>query len=155
MAQPFDEKHLDLMGEPIALANNIQTSYEHAAVSASNSVFVYQTGNAQPLSLEWFDRQGAPPGATGDPANSFYEAEISPDGMRAAVNRGTALNEPIALWLIDFARGTSERFTLGSSSVGIPLGPRTAAASPSVRATTAIPGSISNPQAARRPRSFC
>ncbi len=121
MAQPFDEKHLDLMGEPIALANNIQTSYEHAAVSASNSVLVYQTGNAQPLSLEWFDRQGAPLGATGDPANSFYEAEISPDGMRAAVNRGTALNEPIALWLIDFARGTSERFTLGSSSAGHPV----------------------------------
>jgi eukaryotic-like serine/threonine-protein kinase len=122
LAQAFDERRLALAGEPIAVADNLGVGFEHASFSAtSGGVLVYQARSASGSQLEWLDRQGKLLGSIGDPANSFYQLEISPDGKRAVINRGFALNQPVALWVLDFARGTTERFTLGSSSAGYPV----------------------------------
>ena len=121
-AQAFDEHRLQLAGEPIPIADNIGVSFQQASFSASaDGVLVYQVRSGEARQLEWLDRQGKPLGVVGEPANAFYQAELSPGGTRGAVICGFALNQPIALWLLDFARGTSQRFTLGSSSAASPV----------------------------------
>jgi eukaryotic-like serine/threonine-protein kinase len=113
MAQPFDAQRLELSGEPATVASHIDTFRNHGFFSAStNGVLVYSTGSvARTFQPTWFDRQGKVLGTVGEPGD-FASLSISPDGKGAAVSR---IDSGIALWLLDFSRGTSERFTFGSA----------------------------------------
>jgi len=119
MAQPFDAQRLELSGEPITVASNVEKFRDYGYFSASNNdVLVFRSGGgAGPFQPTWFDRQGKILGTVGEPGD-FASLSVSPDGKRAAVSR---LESNLALWLLDFSRGTSERFTFGSAnaSVGI------------------------------------
>jgi len=121
MAQPFDAQRLELSGEPITVATHVATfrNYGYFAVS-NNDVLVFKSGGgAGPFQPTWFDRQGNILGTVGEPSD-FTSLDISPDGKQAAVSRLDS-NTALALWLLDFSRGTSERFTFGSAdaSAGI------------------------------------
>jgi eukaryotic-like serine/threonine-protein kinase len=117
MAQPFDARRLELLGEPVALAGSIETIFENPSFSASNNgVLAYRTGSDQSRQLKWLDREGNSLGFAGDPANAFISVELSPDGTRATVTRNEASLTPTTVWLLDFARSTSARFTLGSEA---------------------------------------
>ena len=118
MAQPFDPDKLTLSGEPVAIADGLD-SYaftNHGLFSVSDTgTLVYRTGSgagAQRV-LSWFDQQGNPAGTLGDPGE-YSNPAISPDGSRVAVAQGPIPTRD--LWILDVARGTSMRFTFDPAS---------------------------------------
>jgi eukaryotic-like serine/threonine-protein kinase len=117
MMQPFDTSRLELLGEPVTVAEQLGSYREYSFFSAStNGVLVYRTGNGGDSQLTRFDQQGKVLGTAGE--RGVYDAlALSPDGTRVAVERLDPQNGKQALWLVDLSRGTSTRFTFGSSSV--------------------------------------
>jgi Tol biopolymer transport system component len=60
--------------------------------------------------LTWFDRQGKVAGTAGEPG-IFRTLSLSRDGRQAAVERTDPQTDNRDIWLLDFARGSSVRFT--------------------------------------------
>jgi serine/threonine protein kinase len=121
MAQPFDVNALSLRGEAIPLAEGIPVG---GATGANGPFTVSQTGAlayrteasagqglAVSSKLIWFDRAGKQISEVGLKA-AYGDLELSPDGKRLAVS----IQEPGRptgrdIWLLDVARGVSERLT--------------------------------------------
>ncbi|HTR46273.1 MAG TPA: protein kinase, partial [Verrucomicrobiae bacterium] len=114
MAQPLDTQRLELLSEPVIVVGHVRMFRGHGFFSASSGgALVYSppdnlTGSYQPV---WYDRQGKTLGTAGE-AGDFSGLSLSPEGTRATISRVGAES---AIWLVDFARGTSERFTFGAS----------------------------------------
>ncbi|HEV8414713.1 MAG TPA: protein kinase [Bryobacteraceae bacterium] len=111
MAQPFDPSKLMLSGEPVAIADRVDSysARNYGVFSVSNTgALAYRTGSGPQTRLTWFDLQGNPAGTIGDPGD-YANPAISPDGSRVAVAMGAQPNRDI--WILDVARGTSTRFT--------------------------------------------
>ena len=116
LAQPFDTHHLELVGEPTTLAEGLGAFLDFAFFSVSTTgVLVYQAGGGASMQLAWYDQQGKALGTAGEASETFFSLHLSPDGTRAAVSRITAQERTPAVWLFDFSRGTSARFTFGSA----------------------------------------
>jgi eukaryotic-like serine/threonine-protein kinase len=116
MAQPFDNRRLELKGQAAIVAEQVGDSNDgtggYGAFSASsNNVLVFWRGAASERQLTWYDRQGKALGTAGEPSD-YQELALSPDGTRAALSKrsGPASN----IWLLDLSRNTSTRFTFGS-----------------------------------------
>jgi Tol biopolymer transport system component len=121
MMQSFDTSRLEFLGEPVTVAEQLG-SYRLAGFfsASSNGVLVYRTGSGGDSQLTRFDRQGKVLGTVGE--RGLYDTQaLSPDGTRVAVERRDPQNGKDALWLVDLSRGTSTRFTFGSSSVAQPI----------------------------------
>jgi len=123
MAQPFDTQRLELTGEAIPIAEKI--SNVEFSVSTGD-VLAYTRGSQGVTSggargivqgqLTWFDRQGKVLGAIGDPG-SYRTLTLSPDGKRVAFDRADAQNPNVRnIWLFEFARGVTTRFTFDSDT---------------------------------------
>lgn len=115
MAQPFDVNRLVLTGEPVPVADQVQTSATTppmAIFSASQTgVLAYQAGaGATGSQLTWFDRSGKTLGTLGDPAG-YGDVELSPDGKRVAVSILDRTQRTRDIWIVDVARGLRARFT--------------------------------------------
>jgi eukaryotic-like serine/threonine-protein kinase len=112
LAQPFDPDRLQLSGGPVEIADPVGTFLERGLFSVSaNGVLAYRTGGGDFSQLAWFDRQGKVQGTPTKLQGASIDMALSPDGGRIA------LVEPepnFALWLHDFSRGTTTRFTFGS-----------------------------------------
>lgn len=111
MTQPFDNRRLELAGEPapvaerVGMTNQVQGRF---GVSASG-LLAYRTGAAGGgNSFIWYDRQGKSLGAAAEPA-TYGSVALSPDGTRMAVSRNQGNNSDI--WLVESARAASTRFT--------------------------------------------
>ncbi len=116
MAQSFDARRLELVGDPIPMAEQLGSYRDFGFFSASaNGVLVYRTGGGGDSQLTWFDRAGKVLGTAGE-WGLYRTPALSPDGRRAVVSRQDSQNGQLVLWLVDFWRGTSTRFTFGSSS---------------------------------------
>jgi Tol biopolymer transport system component len=71
--------------------------------------------------LAWFGRDGKILGAFGD-TGSYRTLALSPDGMRVAFDRADTQNSGTRnIWLYDFARGVTTRFTFDSAWDAYPL----------------------------------
>jgi hypothetical protein len=117
MAQVFDSGSLELTGEPVAVAQQVGSSntYGHFAVSA-NGVLAYRNGgSASGTQLTWFDRQRKVLGVPSERAG-YNTVALSADGTRAAVSRSASVGLSYDLWLHEFPRGTSTRFTSDSAN---------------------------------------
>jgi serine/threonine protein kinase len=135
MAQPFDTRRLELTDRAVPIAE--QVSNVNFSTSATG-VLVYipggglgaaATGSIQGR-LAWFDREGKILGTFGDPG-SYRSLALSPDGKRVAFERGDPKNPGGAnIWLYEFARDVTTRFTFesdwDSSPVWSPDGSRIA-----------------------------
>jgi Tol biopolymer transport system component len=111
MAQPFDPGKMIFSGEPIAIADGVDsfTATNHGLFSVSdNGTLVFRSGSGPQTLLTWFDQQGNPTGTLGDPGD-YSSPAISPDGSRVAVAAGPPVTRDI--WILDVARGSSTRFT--------------------------------------------
>jgi serine/threonine protein kinase/Tol biopolymer transport system component len=111
MAQPFDPNKMTLSGEPVAIADGVDSfpAQNEGLFSLSNTgTLVYRGGSGSQSVLNWFDQHGNPAGALGEPG-VYANPAISPDGSRVAVGVGPAASRDI--WILDVARGTSTRFT--------------------------------------------
>ncbi len=113
MVQSFDASRLELLGDPVTVAEQLGSYREASFFSAStNGVLVYRTGSGGESQLTRFDRQGKVLGTVGE--RGLYDTlALSPDGTRVAVERRDPQNGKDALWLVDLSRGTSTRFTFG------------------------------------------
>ena len=115
MAQPLDAGRLKLAGEPVPVAEHVGTSGNNGFFSIStNGSLTYRTGSsATNLQLAWFDREGKQSATAFEPG-PYGDLSLSPDGTRAAILRGTSLSPDI--WLHDFARSVSTRFTFDQNA---------------------------------------
>jgi len=117
MAQPFDSRQLSLVGEAVTVAEGLGGFLDFGFFSvAASGILFYRAGGA-PAQLTWFDQRGRRLGGAGEPG-ALYSMALSPDGMRAAVGR---FAPGLYLWLVDFSRGTTTRFTFGSATAGYPV----------------------------------
>jgi hypothetical protein len=117
LSQTFDDKRLELVGEPVPVVEQVGGTAFFGSFSAStNGVLVYMSGVSQISHLTWFSRQGQTLGAVGEPG-TYHGLELSPDGTRAAVGL-ESVSQPgfWDIWLLDFVRGTNLRFTFGGTS---------------------------------------
>jgi eukaryotic-like serine/threonine-protein kinase len=115
MAQPFDNRRLELKGQVTPVAEQVGDNNEgggHGAFSASaNDVLVFWRGGTTPdRQLNWYDRQGKILGTAGEPGD-YQELALSPDGARVALMKRSG--QASDLWLLDLSRETSTRFTFG------------------------------------------
>jgi Tol biopolymer transport system component len=117
MMQSFATSRLEFLGEPVTVAEQLGSYRAASFFSVStNGVLVYRTGSGGDSQLTRFDRQGKVLGTAGE--RGLYDSlALSPDGTRVAVERLDPQNGKEALWLVDLSRGTSTRFTFGSSGV--------------------------------------
>jgi Tol biopolymer transport system component len=117
MAQPFDDRTQELAGEPVAIAEGLSSYLLNGLFSASsNGVLVHWAGGTQNSQLTWFDKQGHAVGVVGDPG-FFNDVTLSPDNRQAVFSRLDYHTLAQDLWLLDFSRGTTTRFTFGPGLV--------------------------------------
>jgi Tol biopolymer transport system component len=113
MAQPFDPDKMTLSGDPVAIADGVDSfpDTNHGLFSVSDTgTLVYRGGAGPQTQLTWFDQQGNTTGTLGDPGDYAFPA-ISPDGTRVAVAMGPQASRDI--WILDAARGgAGTRFTV-------------------------------------------
>ena len=123
MAQAFDEKRLEILGQPFPIADQVQ--YDEltwrGVFSSSKGVLAYQGGNSGANSrLVMFDRAGTEIRTIGTPAD-FMSHKVSPDGQRLAV---AVLDSSVAnyqLWLYDLLRKKETRLTFGPNRNSFPV----------------------------------
>jgi eukaryotic-like serine/threonine-protein kinase len=120
MAQPFDPVKMELSGEPVPIAEGVDSyafaNYGLFSVSDTETL-VYRGGAASNLALTWFDQNGNATGTLGEPGEYSNHA-ISPDGTRVAVALGPVGSRDI--WILDIGRGTSTRLTFDPGNDDIP-----------------------------------
>jgi Tol biopolymer transport system component len=111
MAQAFDPRAMELQGEPVSVAENVDIFRNSGVFSVSlNGVLAYHSVNRSGGSqLTWFDRQGRVSGVFGD-RSSDTGLVLSPDGTRAAVRDSNAYSSG-DLWIFDVQRGMRTRLT--------------------------------------------
>ena len=121
VAQPFDTEKLQLTGDPVPVADQVDsqsTKAQNQFSISQNGVLAYTSGMRGGGSiLTWFDRSGKVTGTLGPP-NALSWGAISPDGMSVVVQRiDQGLRD---IWLHDLARGAASRFTFGPGSNSYP-----------------------------------
>jgi Tol biopolymer transport system component len=124
LAQAFDPDRIRLSGRPVAVADQV-FSYQGISglrvfsVSATG-VLVYKSGSAQVSRLVWLDRGGRELGVIGV-AGSCYAPRLSPDGTRLAMMRTDVAGRNEDIWLTDFARNVTSRFTFVEGEDTLPV----------------------------------
>ncbi len=119
MAQPFDNRRLELKGQPVPVAERVADNGggggAYAGFSASSGVLVFQRRVASDQQLTWYDREGKVLSTTGEPGE-YDGLALSSDGTRLAVEKARAADAD-SIWLLDLSRGgAGSRFTFGPSS---------------------------------------
>ncbi len=113
LAYPFDEANLRLTGDPIQIADRLGgSSTQRAAFSLSNTgMLVYAGGTNEIHRLSWFDRTGRESDPQLLPGN-IATFLLSPDAKQLAATRVDPDLNTTDIWISDFDRGASARFTL-------------------------------------------
>jgi eukaryotic-like serine/threonine-protein kinase len=115
MAQSFDNRRMELTGEPHPVSEQVGTGAPgfgpvFFSVSA-NGVLAFRPAVELPKSqLTWFDRQGNPLGVVGE-LRSYNTLALSPDGTRVASDHWAGPGTQRDLWIYDLSRGVGARFT--------------------------------------------
>ncbi len=121
VAQPFDEKRLEMLGDQIPIAEHLGYCLNFGFFSAStNGILIYRSGTNQLSQCKWFDRQGKTLGEVGEPG-LFFGLALSPDKTRAAVGWHSEALTATDVWLVDFSAGTHTRFTHGRGNETRPI----------------------------------
>ena len=116
MAQPFDVKRLELMGDSFPIADPVQENELtlNSIFSASeNGLLAYLEGaNSAGRELIWFDRSGKKVGEVPGP-DAYISPRISPDGKKLLY---TLVSPYYEIWSYDTAHGVKTRLTFNSTS---------------------------------------
>jgi DNA-binding winged helix-turn-helix (wHTH) protein/Tol biopolymer transport system component len=107
-AQRFDEDRLEMMGNPVRLADRIGSFLDGAFFSVSPTTLVYRAPEPD-AQLVWFDREGREVSRVGAPAR-FSSLALSPDGNRAVLTTQAPAGTVNAdLWLFELSRSANPR----------------------------------------------
>ena len=116
MAQRFDESAGAVIGEAVAVADNVGTfvnsGWRPQASASLTGTLAYFVGPATNLKQPtWFDRQGKGVEPVGEPGR-YGDLVISPDGTRVAVEliQGADARRQ-DIWVLELDRGISTRLT--------------------------------------------
>jgi Tol biopolymer transport system component len=115
-AQKFDPDKLQLSGEPVAIADDVQyvqaTAQAIFAVS-NNGVLAYQSGAAEASTrLAWLDRNGKQLATIGNPGN-YGTFRLSPDATKVAISSIDPRQGTEDVWIYDLTRDVMSRVTFG------------------------------------------
>jgi Tol biopolymer transport system component len=123
MAQPFDADSLELAGDAVFVAEDVQVNFTQgrAAFSVSdNGVLAYRSAGGLNTQLAWFDRTGKELGRVGEPGG-FISPKLSSDAKQVAVTRSGGVGTPGDIWVFDLARNTQTRLTFDAADDSVPL----------------------------------
>jgi Tol biopolymer transport system component len=113
MAQPFDPNSGVLSGTAMSvvkgIANDVSTWHMDASTS-QNGLLVFGSGGSADWELIWSDRSGKLIGTVADKLTNLFNARISPQGDRIALQIDNAQSD---IWVQDLARGVRTRLTFG------------------------------------------
>jgi Tol biopolymer transport system component len=113
VAQPFDPRKQEIRGEPIPLGEGLGLdNVGLASISASaTGVLAYRPGQGARRRLLWMDRSGKETPALKE-EREYGDTWLSPDNRRLVFGAEEAGGKG-DLWIQDFDRGTTTRFTFG------------------------------------------
>ena len=117
-AQPFQAESGRFDGAPVAVARDVlddPTIWRGIFAVNDTGTVVYQTGSPG-TALTAYDRDGHDLGPVGE-NGLIFDVNLSPDGTRAAVNRG----DPADIWVYELRRGTSLRLTFDPRNETLPV----------------------------------
>jgi dipeptidyl aminopeptidase/acylaminoacyl peptidase len=112
LAQPFDNRRLQLAGEAVLLAGDLPDAGPPPFSASETGILAYRAFGYATSQLIWLDRDGRKLGTMGE-LGKHYSIALSPDGTRAAVSQAAAstANGNFDIWVHEFASGTRERLT--------------------------------------------
>jgi hypothetical protein len=116
MAQPFDNRRMELKGQATPVAD---VGAGSSFLAAASDVLVFRrTEAAKDQQLTWYDRESKVLGTVAELSN-HGDVVLSPDRTRLAVSKFS--NKASSnIWLLDLPGGRSTRFTFGAA---LDLGP--------------------------------
>ncbi len=137
MALAFDTNSLEVSGDPVAVANNVDTFTYTGTLAASGTwdgTLAYLANTRSERQFVWYDRSGGEVGRAAKVGLQTSGVSLSPDGKRATLLRPDAQGRT-ALWVEDLERNQETRLTAPSIAPGAavwsPDGQRLAFSSPS------------------------
>ena len=119
MAQPLDQQRLEVHGEPVSLAEEVQ--FDEFRLSglfsvSPNGILAYaESSQGTGLQLEWFDRTGRRLGTIPD-KSAYCCPQLSPDGSKVVYDAASGGKRDV--WVYDSRRGTKTRLTFGAQNAG-------------------------------------
>jgi len=114
MAQEFDTRELELLGEPQVLARDVGKTRAFPFFAASSSGnLVYRTAPTQTSQLAWLDRRGREIERLGDPFPPGDAPRLNPSGTQLALSHWDVTDGTNDLWLVTLAPYRSLRLTRG------------------------------------------
>ncbi len=124
MAQPFDNRRLELTGAPVPVAEQVGTSggrWAAFSASANGALAYWRAGslNIRNVQLNWGGmRKGTSLGVVGE--TGFLSFAFSVAKFRTLAAAGLRNHRmPWTVWLLDFSRGgAGTRFIFGGTSEG-------------------------------------
>ncbi len=122
VARRFDPAALEFKGEPVAVAQNVETERGGAArfSAALQGTLVYHSGASQPgQRLIWVSRGGDRLGTLGT-IGHYDHAALSPDGTQLALTVGDWSRSNRSIWLWNISRNVGSRFTLSDQDANTP-----------------------------------
>jgi eukaryotic-like serine/threonine-protein kinase len=122
-AQRFDAKRGELSGDPVSVADSVESDsslFLGGFSTSDTGILAYRAAAAVLRRLVWFDRSGKELATLGSPQNYIGDPELSPDGKYLAVE-GSAPGENADIWLIETALGGPTRFTSDATGEGRPV----------------------------------
>ncbi len=119
LAQPFDRSQLEVLGEPLPVAEQVGGTFEDFSVSDSG-LLVYSSGSVgTTCRLVWLNRSGEPVATVVDPRD-YRQVVLSPDQQRVAVTTATP-HTPPDIWLLELQSSIFSRFTFDPSRDNSPI----------------------------------
>jgi hypothetical protein len=120
-AQAFDERALQLRGDPLPLASPVGSFLDGGLFSVSaNDVIAFRPPDKD-FQLTWFDRQGKRVGVLGE-VGRYTGVAIAPDDVRVATAKeivGSIVDQDI--WILETARPTTTRVTFSPVLEDVPV----------------------------------
>lgn len=108
-AVPFDAGELELTGDPVVVAPDVELSQSSLASLAAGTL-AYQTSLQPPRRLVWIDPEGGR-SEIALPQEIYAQARLSPDGHRVALVTASKDGTEAEIWIGDLDRGTMTRVT--------------------------------------------
>ncbi len=111
MAQPFDEKQLKLVGEPLPVTERVGSSFSYGFFSASTNGVLVTRSNVMSR-ITWVNPFGQELSRIGDPGD-FPTFALSKDASQLVVSKAQ-LNKQKNLWVMDLQHDSETRLTVGN-----------------------------------------
>ncbi len=123
MAQPFDEKALELTGDAFAIDENVgflANYFKGAFAASSNGILAYQQGFGVESQLMRVASDGKEIGLIGE-VDRYQQISLSPDEKKLAVTLFDLGSGTADLWLYDISRQAKSRLTFDDANDTMPV----------------------------------